>query len=86
MEAINFFKHGAFHDKKPYIRDLYLGHGVSYNGFKFYKETWCWTVWKNTDIGSNPEYKREPLYKVIPNTVPARNIPAVLDAQPWTYI
>ncbi len=84
-EAIKFFKQGKFGERKPYIEKLFKGNTVEYNGYTFQKELWCWVVWKKTDIGKEPQFKGEPLYKVIPETVPIKNIPAVLDEQPWTY-
>ncbi len=85
QEAIKFFKYGKFSEKKKYISELY-SNGTSFNGFTFVKDSWCWIIWKPTDIAKNPEYKGEPLCKVIPDTVPITNIFKVLDAQPWTYI
>ena len=90
MEAIKFFKYGnrygGFRERMPYLKALRTENGATYNGFIFKKDLWCWIVWKPTDIGKNPEYKGEPLCKVIPDTVPVENIPDVLDVQPWTYI
>lgn len=85
MEAIKFFKYGKFHEREPYLKAL-LTEGAEYNGFTFNKEGWAWLVWKDTNIDTQPQFKGEPLVKVIPDTVPIENIPAVLDAQPWTYV
>lgn len=84
-DAIKLFTHGKYREKKPYLADLRTTEGAYYNGFTFNKEVYCWVVWKATDIETEPEYKGEPLYKVIPDNVPIDKIPAVLDAQPWTY-
>lgn len=70
-------------------RLAYGEQGVKINGFIFNKATcWCWVIGKPTDIRTQPEYKGEPLVKVIPFNVrlDEKRINAVLDAQPWTYI
>lgn len=84
-DAIQFFKHGKFSERKIYLKGLLNG-GVQYGNYVFQKDSWCWLVWKSTNLADNPEFKGEPLVKVIPDTVPVASIPAVLDAQPWTYI
>lgn len=83
-EAIEFFTEGKFRERKPYLEELIKNGSVSYNGFTFEKDLWCWKVWKPTDVGD--KFKGEPIVKVIPDTIPLKNIPLVLDAQPWTYI
>lgn len=85
-DAIKFFKYGKFSDRKAYIKELRTGKGASYNGFTFKESTWCWIVWKPTDIGKEAQYKGEPLCKVIPINVFIDKIPVILDAQPWTYV
>ena len=84
-EAISFFKYGRFRERQPYLKELRDGK-VEYNGFTFQKDLWCWLVWKETDICTQPQFKGEHLLKVIPDTVPVENIHDVLDAQPWMYI
>ncbi len=66
----------------------YNKEGVEVNGFVIIKDTWSWNIWKPTDIGAQPEYKGEPLIKVVPFNVhlDENRINAVLDAQPWTYV
>lgn len=86
VDAIKFFKYGIYFDKIEYIKALKTDKGVSYNGFTFNEDTWCWIIWKPTDIEKEPQYKGEPLCKIIPINVLIDKIPAVLDAQPWTYI
>lgn len=58
------------------------------DGFEFEHDVWCWIVWKPTDISRNPEYKGEPLAKVVPNIAPLtrEQIEIILDAQPWCYV
>ena len=85
MEAIAFFKYGKFREREPYIKALYTD-GADYNGFTFNREGLVWFVWKSTDEYTQPQFKGDPLVKVVPDNVPIENIPAVLDAQPWTYL
>lgn len=85
QEAINFLTNGKFKERLPYIKTL-ASETVSLNGFAFGKERYCWIIWKSTDEEKEPQYKGEPLYKCVPFNVPIKNIPIVLDSQPWTYI
>lgn len=82
-DAIDFFTLGKFSEVRPFLEKLITNEGVSYNGFTFNRDAWCWIVWKPTDINRDPQYKGDPLYKVIPRN--ASDISKVLDAQPWTY-
>lgn len=84
-ETLIFLEKAPYSERKSYIKD-FCGDGVEINGYIFEKDVWCWLVWKPTDIGNNPEYKGEPIVKVIPRNINLDNIEAVLDAQPWTYI
>lgn len=86
MEAIDFFKHGRYSERKEYLKELRDGKGASFNGFIFQKELWCWLVWKPTDMDEQPQFKGESLVKIIPDNVEIEKIPDVLDAQAWTYI
>ena len=86
VDAIQFFTHGKFRERKQYLAELRTPQGTSYNGYVFQKELYCWVVWKPTDIDACPQFKGEPLYKAIPCNVPVKNIPKILDAQPWTYV
>lgn len=83
--AIDFLANGNYQERKPYVKNVY-GDGVEINGYRFYINGLCWYVEKPTDIGIDPQYKGEPLVKVIPTTVPVSNISVVLNAQPWMYI
>lgn len=85
VDAIKFLEDAPFKERKPYLKDFY-GKGVELNGYKFQRETWCWLIWKPTDIDIQPEYKGEPLVKIVPNTVEINRIAEILNAQPWTYI
>lgn len=86
QETINFLTNGKFKERSPYIKTLASGATISLNGFAFGKELYCWIIWKSTDEEEEPQYKGEPLYKCVPFNVPIKNIPIVLDAQPWKYI
>ena len=84
-ETLIFLEKAPYKERKLYIKD-FNGDGVEMIGYVFQEKTWCWLIWKPTDIGKNPEYKGESLVKVIPQTIDLDNIEIVLDAQPWTYI
>ena len=86
QETINFLKNGKFKEKAPYVNKLAKGETVMLNGFAFTKELYCWIIWKQTDEEEEPQYKGEPLYKCVPSNVLIKNIPIVLDAQPWKYV
>ena len=83
-DAIDFFTLSKFSEVRPFLEKLNTNEGVSYNGFTFNRDVWCWIVWKPTDIKKDPQFKGDPLYKVIPRN--ASDISKVLDAQLWTYI
>ena len=85
-ETIKFFVKGNFRERKPYLKDLHSENGVTLNGFTFKRDIWCWLVWKSTNLADSPEFKGEPLIKVVPVFTPFENIPIVLDSQPWTYL
>ena len=85
IDSIKFFTRGKYRERKPYLSSLLKGEVVSYNGFDFQRDTWCWIVWKPTDIGENPQYKGKPLCKVIPRNEFV-DVDAVLNAQQWIYI
>ena len=84
-ETIKFLEKGNFHDRKSLLKDFY-GKGAEINGYIIQHETWCWLIWKPTNIGEKPQYKGEPLVKVVPRTISFDKIADVLAAQPWTYI
>lgn len=85
VQAIKFLEKAPYSERKEYLKD-YHGHGAEINGFSIQKETWCWLIWKRTSLADNPEYKGEPLCKVVPRFVDFDKINTVLDCQPWTYI
>ena len=85
-DAIMLFEHGQYREKKEYIRELKKGNAVQLNGFTFCLDTWIYQIWKETDLGKQPQFKGEPLVKVVPKDVPYKNIPKVLNAQCWMYI
>ena len=62
------------------------GCAVKVNGYIFDVEGLCWYVYKPTDMDIDPQYKGEPLVKVVPTTARIDAIPAILNAQPWTYL
>lgn len=62
-----------------------LDSGVDVNGFNLFKDTWCWVIYKPTDIKKEPEYKGEPLVKVVPDTIDYDDMETVLNLQGWLY-
>lgn len=73
---------------RDYLKERIQTGQCEVDGFKFENDAWCWIVWKPTDISRNPEYKGEPLAKVVPNIAPLtrEQIETILDAQPWSYL
>lgn len=59
--------------------------GVYLNGFCFYKDVWCWVIFKPTDIKKQPEYRGEPLVKVVPDLIDYDDMETVLNLQGWVY-
>ena len=86
IQAIKFLEKAPYHDRKLYLEDYIKGNGAKINGFTILRKTWCWIIFKSTDIGKNPEYKGEPLCKVVPRFTNFNKIDVVLNSQPWTYI
>lgn len=95
-EVIQMLEDGPWEERKKYLKDLRSEDGALINGFRFQDKIWCWIVWKPTSIEKEPQYKGEPLYKVVPEeTVSARkgpgkgkleNITKILDLQYWLYL
>lgn len=88
IEAIHFLNHGKpFKERKKHILEMKDGGVTEINGFGFQDELWCWVVWMPTDFGEHPEYKGEPLAKVVPKNITRdKDISKVLNAQCWMYI
>lgn len=84
-ESIMFLEKAPYKERKQYIKD-YHKDGVDINGYTIQCDTWCWLIWKPTDMGENPEYKGELLVKVVPRNIDLNKIDVVLNAQSWTYI
>ena len=85
VNAIRFLETAPYRERKPYMPD-YFGSGVEINGYTIQRDVWNWLIWKPTDIGEQPQFKGEPLVKVVPNTIAISDISKVLKVQPWTYI
>ena len=85
VETLKFLEKGRYHDKKQYLEDFH-NNGVELNGYTFKKDVWCFLVWKSTDIEDNPEFKGEPLLKIIPRFTEWDKMEDVLNAQSWTYL
>ena len=87
IDTIVFLNEGKYSERRTYLRELSNNKAVIINGFAFERDTWCWIVSKATDISKQPEYKGEPLYKVIPrNITNPSKIDTVLNCQSWLYI
>jgi len=84
-EALKFLTFGKWSERKKYVHDT-LSKGTEINGYTFQQDTWCWLIWKPTDISKNPEFKGESLVKVVPFNIKMSKIADVLNAQPWTYL
>ena len=84
-EAIEFLTYGQWAERRKYVHDA-LSKGAKINGYTFQQDTWCWLIWKPTDISKNPEFKGEPLVKVVPFNIEMSKIEDVLNAQAWSYM
>ena len=84
-DTIRFLENGNYHDRKKYLKDYHSG-GVNLNGFIIQRKVYCWLIWKPTDFNKKPEYKGEPLLKVVPNTIDMNQIEKVLNMQHWNYM
>ena len=86
MDAIKFLEKAPYGKRKHYMKDYLHGNGVEINGYIFQKDVWDWLIWKPTDLGEQPQFKGEPLVKVVPTFIEIENIGKALDLQPWTYL
>lgn len=84
-ESIMFLEKAPYKERKQYLKDYYTN-GANINGYKIQCDTWCWLIWKPTNSEENPEYKGEPLVKVVPRNIDLNKINIVLNVQPWIYI
>ena len=93
-EVIQMLEDGPLEERVKHLKDIHSEDGALINGFRFKNKIWCWVIWKPTDMVKQPQYKGEPLYKVVPaETVYARkgsekleNIAKILDLQYWMYL
>ena len=86
ITTLYFLEHGKYGERKQYMMDYYHD-GVFLNGFSFQKDGLAWYIWKPTNIFDNPEFKGEPLVKIIPCHIRSKNMQAiVLAAQSWLYL
>ena len=86
IKAINLLENGNHKERKQCLNQMKNGKIADFGEFGISKEIYCWVIWKYTDIGENPEYKGEPLTKVVPRYIKGNeNIKAILDAQSWLY-
>lgn len=77
----------SYNLKNQVVNDFNHGKVVNLNGYEFKRDIWCIFVWKPTDISKEPEYKGEPLLKIVPRTIRTyEGIRDVLKLQGWSYI
>lgn len=87
IDAIILLNQGKYSERRVHLQEMSKNGSTTINGFNFVQDIWCWVVFKPTDIVKNPEYKGEPLCKVIPrNITDPRKIETVLKCQSWLYI
>lgn len=84
VDIIDEIEHCELSKRVKYLKECYKD-GLKLDGFIFQRSSMCWIILKPTDIGKQPEYKGEPLVKVVPLSVPIDKLATVLDAQPWVY-
>ena len=84
-DTIRFLEKGKYAERKQYLKDYYHD-GVYLNGFIIQREMYCWLIWKPTDFNEDPQYKGEPLLKIVPRIIDMENIEKVLKLQAWHYI
>ena len=85
VNTIFFLEHGKYSERKQYMKD-YLTDGVCLNGFIFQKDILSWVIWKPTNIFDNPEYKDDPLVKVISRSTHPDKMKKALEIQGWAYL
>ena len=85
-EKIHFLDAAPYRERKEYIKELYEKGSVKFDKYTFQQDTYCWIIWKDTDIGEQPQFKGEPICKVVPTFTNFDKIGDVLNAQAWTYI
>ena len=83
--AIQLLERGPWRERREYEKALAEGKKIFLNGYNFERDCTVWYVWKPTDIDKNPEYKGEPLLKIVP-LHNVRDYEALLNAQSWLYI
>ena len=56
--------------------------------YKIEEQNYCWLIWKQTDISENPQWKGEPLLKIVPKMTlhTEEKIRQCIDLQGWTYL
>lgn len=87
-DDIYFLEQGSYHERKEkgYLKCLH-GEEVTLHGFGYVRENGMWWVTHPTDMAKNPEYKGEPLVKVVPSMhYDADTIATILCAEHWSYM
>ena len=84
-ETINLLENGQYRERKDYLKKLRDNGSVEIGNFLYEEDVWCWVVWKPTDEWEQPQYKGDPLSKVVPRFMDKDKIADVLNAQSWIY-
>lgn len=72
---------------KPLLDELHKNGKVRIDEFEICQETYCWTIWKDTDLGEHPEYKGEPLLKIVPKFLQTKEeILKFIEMSSWHYL
>ncbi len=96
-KIINYLEKGRY-DKEFETEKKWIDHykesltkeGTKIGGFSFVRDTWCWIILKPTDIAIEPQFKGEPLVKVVPFidhlVDDVESLVKILQEVAWCYI
>lgn len=86
LNILNNDRNVSYEERRKYLLELHEDRSTYINGFYITQEIYSWIIWKPTSIEKQPEFKGEPLHKVVPKNVRREDcIKAVLNAQSWMY-
>ena len=85
-DTLYMLEHGSYRERKPYLDALRKGKVVTIGNYGYSEDTWCWLVWKETELDSGT--KGEPVVKVIPkaHNLPKVSIRIMLTLESWQYL
>ena len=85
-EIILTLQHPRTKEGRDQYHMAFTSDGVKIKGYEFRRFTYCFVVWKPTDFQKDPQWKGEPLCKIVPDTILTKQqIETILEAQPWLY-